>query len=107
MNSKTTISATEARKKFFDIINKVEKTSTPFTITVNGEAKAVLMNAEDFDSWKETLEIMSNPKLVKGIEESKKELREGKYSTFEEVFGMTAEEALSDKGKEKYGTRKK
>ena len=107
MKTKTTLSATDARKRFFDLIDKVEKTSTPFTITVNGEPKAVLMNAEDFDSWEETLEIMSDPELVKGIEESEKEIKEGKYATFEEVFGMTPRHALADKSRKKYGGEKR
>lgn len=107
MNIKTTLSATEARQDFFNILDKVGKTNVPFTITINGVPKVVIMNAEEFDSWQETLEIMSNPDLVKGIEESKKELKEGRYSTFEEVFGMTPEEALADKGKKNYRKSKK
>lgn len=107
MNIKTTLSATEARQDFFNILNKVEKTNIPFVITNNGVPQAVIMNAEEFDSWRETLDIMSNPELVKGIEESKKELAQGEYSTFEEVFGMTPEEALADKGKKNYRKSKK
>jgi len=106
MNVKTTKSATEVRNNFFDILDDVEKSGIPYTITKGGRPAAVLMNAEEFDSWQETLEIMGNPELVKGIEESKKELEEGKYSSFEEVFGMTPEEALADKGKRKYGKPK-
>ncbi|MBU0999045.1 type II toxin-antitoxin system Phd/YefM family antitoxin [Patescibacteria group bacterium] len=106
MNIKTTLSATEARQDFFNILSKVEKTNVPFTITINGVPKVVIMNAEEFDSWQETLEIMSNPELVKGIEQGKKDLREGRYSTFEEVFGMTPEEALADKGKKVYRAKK-
>ena len=106
MKTKTTLSATDARKTFFDLINKVGKAGTPFTITVNGEPKAVLMNAEDFDSWEETLEIMSNPELVRGIEQGEKDIREGHYSSFEEVFSMTPEEALADKSKKVYHAKK-
>lgn len=107
MNIKTTLSATEARQNFFDILETVGKTNIPFTITVNGVPRVVLMNAEDYDSWQETLEIMSNPEMVKGIKESEKELKEGKYATFEKVFGMTPQQALGDKGKRKYRRSKK
>lgn len=102
MRIKTTLPATEVRKNFFDILDEVSQTNVPYTITVNGVPKVVLMNADEYDSWQETLEIMSNPELVKGIEEGKKDLREGRYATFEEVFGMTPEQALADKGKKKY-----
>lgn len=107
MNTKTTLPATTIRQKFFEVLDKIERTGTTYTITRDGLPKAVIMNIEEFDSWQETLDIMSNPELVKGIEESKKELKEGKYSTFEEVFGMTPEEALADKSRAKYGEPKK
>lgn len=107
MNSKTTIPVTEARANFFDIIEKVDETGVRYVLTVNGVPKAVIMNAEEFESWQETLDIMSNPELVRGIEESEKEIREGKYSTFEEVFGMTPEQALREKPRKKYKKSKR
>jgi len=107
MNIKTTLPATEARKRFFDLIEKAGEAKIAFTITMHGIPKVVIMSAEEYESWLETLDIMNNPKLVKGIEESEKELKEGKYSTFEEVFGMTPDEALADKGKRKYGKKKR
>ena len=102
MNIKTTIPATEARKKFFDILSKVERAGAPVTITVNGIPKAVLMNAEDFDSWEETLEIMSDPKLVKGIEESKKELKRGEYVTLDELMEEKGLTFVRDKSRNEY-----
>ena len=107
MNIKTTKSATEVRKDFFDILDQVECSGVPYTITKAGKPVVVMMNAEEYESWQETLDIMSDPELVKGIEAGKRDLREGRYSTFEEVFGMTPEEALADKGKKGYSTNKK
>ena len=86
MNTKTTLSATEARRDFFNILDKVGKTNVPFTITINGVPKVVIMNAEEFDSWQETLDIMSNPETVKNIEEAKKELARGEYITLDELM---------------------
>ena len=106
MNIKTTKSATEVRNNFFDILDEVKGSGIPYTITKGGVPAAVLMNAEEYEGWMETLEIMKTPELVKGIEEGKKDLREGRYSTFEEVFGMTPEQALADEGKKKYAVRK-
>lgn len=86
MSIKTTLPATEVRKNFFDILNKVSQTNIPYTITVNGVPKVVLMNADEYDSWMETLDIMSNPETVKNIEESKKELARGEYMTLDELM---------------------
>ena len=74
MNIKTTLSATEVRNNFFEILDKVEQTNVPYTITRAGKPKAVIMNAEEYESWTETLDIMSDPETVKNIEESKKEM---------------------------------
>lgn len=106
MNMKTTKSATEVRNNFFDILNEVKHAGVPYTITKGGEPAAVLMNAEEYEGWLETIDIMNDPELVKGIEQGKKDLRDGKSYTFEEVFGMTPEEALADRGKEAYGEKK-
>lgn len=109
MNIKTTLPATKIRKDFFNVLDRVEKTNIPYTITVNGQPKAVIMNAEEYEGWLETMDIISNPETVRGIEEGKKDLAEGRYSTFEEVFNMSPQNALSiaDRGKKKYDSKRK
>lgn len=86
MNSQTTMSATKARSDFFNILDKVDKANLSFTITVNGSARAVIMNADEFDSWRETLDIMSNPELVKGIKEGKKDIAAGRVVSLEKIL---------------------
>lgn len=108
MNIKTTKSATEVRKDFFDILDQVERSGVPYTVTKGGKPVVVMMSAEQYESWEETLDIMSDPELVKGIEEGLDDLKHGRTNTFEEVFGMTQEEslalALAEK-KEKYNKK--
>ena len=86
MNSQTTISATKARSKFFNILDKVEKTNLAYTITVNGSARAVIMNALEYYSWMETLDILSNPELVKGIEKGKKDIADGRVISLDDYL---------------------
>jgi hypothetical protein len=38
---------------------------------------------------------MHDPQTMAGIKEGKKDLAEGRYSTFEHVFGMTPKQALT------------
>lgn len=106
MNIKTTKSATEVRKDFFDILDQVERSGVPYTITKAGKPVVVMMSAEQYESWEETWDIMSDPELVKGIAQGEKDIAEGRYSTYEEVFGMTPQEslALAEKQK-KYGKK--
>ncbi len=107
MNIKTTKSATEVRKDFFDILDQVERSSVPYTITKAGKPIVVMMSAEEYESWQETLDIMSDPELVAGIKEGLDDLKHGRTNTFEEVFGMTQQEALVlAERKEKYNKKK-
>lgn len=100
MNIKTTLSATEVRNNFFDILDEIEQTNVPYTITRAGKPKAVIMNAEEYESWMETLDIMSNPETVRGIEEGRKDLKEGRYITLEEFMAKNKLAVIRDKGGE-------
>lgn len=82
-----TISLKEARNMFSKIVDKVDRLSERYVVTKNGVPKAVVMSAEEFESWVETLEFMSNPKAVRALEQGLKEAKAGKVRSFKEAFG--------------------
>lgn len=82
-----TIPLKEARAKFSKLVDRVDQLSDRYIVTKNGTPKAVVMSAEEFESWVETLEFMSNPKAVKALEQGLKEAKAGKFHSFKEVFG--------------------
>jgi antitoxin YefM len=82
-----TISLKEARAKFSTLVDKVDRLSERFVVTKNGLPKAVVMSADEFDGWVETLELLSNPKAVKALERGLKPAKTGKLRSFERVFG--------------------
>ncbi len=86
MDIKTTISSTEARKNFAKVLDHIDKASAHYTLTINGKPKVVMMSAEEFESWQETIDIMSDPELVAGIKQAEKEFAEGKFITLEELI---------------------
>ena len=106
MDSKTTISISEARKRIFEIADAVQKPDVHFTLTENGRPKAVIMSAEEFESWKETIEVMRDfPDLQKDIDEVERDLKSGAYRhypTLEELFAKEGY-VLADKAHKKYG----
>lgn len=63
----TTIPANEARSNLYQILTEVGEKWRQFTITLRGKPKAVLISPEEFASWQETLEIVSDKKLVQSI----------------------------------------
>lgn len=85
MNSKTTLSITEARKRIFDIAEDIQKPGKYYTLTENGRPKAVLMSAEHFDSLMEDLELAADPGFAKRMAEVEKEFERGEYVSWEEA----------------------
>jgi len=87
MDTKTTIPISEARKKIFAIAEEVQKPNKYYTLTEKGRPKAVIMSAEEFESWMETLEVMKDfPDLNKDIREARREFKKGNYITLEELL---------------------
>ncbi|MBI4225773.1 type II toxin-antitoxin system Phd/YefM family antitoxin [Candidatus Roizmanbacteria bacterium] len=105
MNSSTTIPITEARRKLFQLVRDVQTPGLFYTLTEKGRPKVVLMSAEEFESWRETLEAVTEfPDLKKDMEQVEKDIKSGdykKYPTLEEVM-MEHGYMLADKGKRKY-----
>lgn len=82
---KSMLSATNARRDFFKLIEMAQHPGQEITITVDGEPKVVMMSFEDYEGLIETLEIMSDPVLVKGIKQGMKESKLGLGTPWEEV----------------------
>lgn len=83
----TTLTVTEAKAKFLKLIRDSDRRLERFIITKNGKPVAVIMNADEFEGWLETLEILSNKKALKEIQQAKEELEKGKSKSFSEVVG--------------------
>lgn len=82
-----TISLKEARAKFSTLVEKTDRLSERSVVTKNGMPKAVVMSTDEFESWVETLELLSNPKAVRALEPGLKQAKAGKFRSFERVFG--------------------
>jgi prevent-host-death family protein len=74
----STISASEARSNFYTLLDNVANKLKRYTITRRGNAQVVLMHPDEVASWEETMDVLSNKKLVSDIINSEKELKAGK-----------------------------
>ncbi|HNP95874.1 MAG TPA: type II toxin-antitoxin system Phd/YefM family antitoxin [Cyclobacteriaceae bacterium] len=52
-----------------------------------GRPAAVLLSADEFESWQETREILRNPALMQEIKQGLAQLEKGHRVSFEEAFG--------------------
>ena len=78
MQLQTTLAANEARSNFYQILDEVGDKLRQFTITLRGKTQAVIISHEEFLSWQETLEIMTNKKLRQNIKNGWKEIKTGR-----------------------------
>jgi len=73
----------EAKARLSELVADVVTTDEEVTITKNGRAAAVLISYEEFESWKETLAILSNRELLAEITKGQEELKRGRAKIFD------------------------
>ena len=82
-----TIPVSEARQSLPELITRMRRLMERVIITRKGKPEAVLMGIDEYESWIETLELMSSAKTMTAIREGLSDLKAGKSRSFEEVFG--------------------
>ena len=89
-----TLPLSEAKIHLSKLVSDVVRREDEIIITRNGKPVAVLMSAEEYESWKETQEIKQDPELMHEIREGLAALEKGRkkhYANLEELFGPAAE----------------
>lgn len=76
-----TLPISEARQNLASIVDRANRLLDEYVITVNGKPAAVIMSAAEYESWKETNEIISDPKLMKAIKQGEEDIKQGRYVT--------------------------
>lgn len=70
------ISASEARKQLFPLLEQVNTDHQPVRITSRA-GDAVLMSADDYDSWQETVYLLRSPENARRLMEAVARDRQG------------------------------
>ncbi len=86
MDTQYTLSSTEARQKFAEMIDRVAEGGARYTVTVNGRPKVVVMDAEELESMEETMAVLSDPNLMKQIRASEEEFARGEGIPLDDLF---------------------
>lgn len=83
-----TLPLSEAKTKLSALIDEIRDRDEEVTITRNGRPVAVLVSADEFDSWRETISIRADAVLSEEISEGLAAIRErnAKLYTLEELF---------------------
>lgn len=83
-----TLSLSEVKMKLSGLIDKVIARDEEIMITKNGRPAAVLVSPDEFESWRETIAVRSEPELIAEIRNGLKDLKgkKSKLYTLEELF---------------------
>ena len=84
-------SLTELRHGLSRFITEAVTTHARFLITRNGKRAAVLMSAYDYDALMETIDVLSDPDLVRNIHTGLRDAEASRVFTHDEVLAELAE----------------
>ena len=105
MSNSNYITITEARKRLFQIAKEVQTPGRSYTLTEKGKPKVIIISFEEYDSLKETIEVLTEfPDLKKDMEEAEKAVKTGEYknwTTLEDLLGREGF-VFHDKSSNKY-----
>ena len=77
-----TLPLTEAKSKLSGLVKRVAALDEEVVITRNGRPAAVLVSAEEFESWKETIAIREDKPFLKEIRAGLRALKAGRAKLY-------------------------
>ncbi len=83
-----TLPISEVKARLPELVTGVEEREEEVVVTRKGKPAAVLVNYAEYERLKETLDVLSDPELMKQIRQSRRFYAAGaKGLSFEDVFG--------------------
>lgn len=83
-----TLSLSEAKTKLSGLVDEVSRRDEEVVITKNGRPAAVLVSADEYDSWQETNAVRADAGLMREIKAGLRALkaRKARLYTLDELF---------------------
>lgn len=83
-----TLPISEVKARLPELVTGVQEREEEVVVTRNGRPAAVLVNYAEFERLKETLDVLSDPDLMRQIAKSRAFYASGRKGlSFEDVFG--------------------
>lgn len=80
-----TLPISQVRDDLPTLVANAKKLLNEYVITVKGHPLATLISYDEYESWKETNEILSDPVLMKSIKKGEKDIKAGRVSDWEDI----------------------
>ena len=77
-----TLSLSDVKARLSGLVDEVERRDEEIVITRNGQPAAVLVSADEYDSWKETHAVRSDKALMREIKAGLAAIKSGKVRRY-------------------------
>jgi antitoxin YefM len=81
-----TVPFTEARARLSELLDVVEREQEHVVITRKGKPVALLMSVDEWESWEETIEVLSDDELMESLRRADEDVKAGRLYTLDEVL---------------------
>jgi antitoxin YefM len=81
----TTLTATDARREFFELVKGANEKHEVYRIR-HRKGSAVLLSEDDYDNLIETLNLLSIPGFMESIKQSIDQVENGETISFDDIF---------------------
>lgn len=93
----TTLPLAEVRANLSKLVDEAVRTHLRIEVTRKGRRAAVILSADDYDSIMETLDVLSDPDLMKDLRQGQADIARKNFHTLDEVAKeMRAKGRLSE-----------
>ncbi|WP_089249200.1 type II toxin-antitoxin system Phd/YefM family antitoxin [Asanoa hainanensis] len=80
-----TIPITEAKARIAELADRVAREHDHFTITRNGRADVMLISVAEYESMRETLDLLSDDEALADLRQSRDDFESGDTYSMDEV----------------------
>ena len=93
MSAAEHLSLADVKNRLSEVIDRLEREHGRVVVTKHGRPAAVLLSVEDLESLEETLEVLSDPKLLDDIRKGDQDVKAGRIERFtrEELLARCAD----------------
>ena len=77
---------TKVKREFLDILKVMEDEYSTVTVTRNGEPVGIMMTPDRYEALLETIDILSDNKILRALKSSQKDFTSGKSYSHDEVW---------------------
>lgn len=82
----TILPVTTVKKELLEIVKRIQEMDETIAITKNGSPVGILMPFDRYEGLLETIEILSDPEILKVLKKSKQDFRNRKTISHKEAW---------------------